>query len=79
LTFAQNPAASPFEVRSAVVSRIFRSLLSALEDTAVEVRYENITGLSAFGGEFGFGFAIRLFRRWRMSPISWLEAEVAQK
>jgi hypothetical protein len=49
-------------VRPVVAPGIFGSLLSALDGTTVEVRGQNITGLSAFCDEFRFRSAIPLCR-----------------
>jgi hypothetical protein len=73
--FAHIPPSSRYEVRSPVPADLFRTFLSALNGTAVDITKDNIDGLCALCHEFGFNFSSPLFRG---SRISMLEAEVAK-
>jgi hypothetical protein len=54
--FADNPSltTSPYAVRSQVSLEDFREFVSALEGHAIKIKKDNIKGLSALCGEFGF-------------------------
>jgi hypothetical protein len=69
--FAHTPPSSPYEVQSPVPADLFRTFLSALKGTAVEVTKDNIGGLSALCAEFGFrAFAAKISEFSRSHELS---------
>jgi uncharacterized coiled-coil protein SlyX len=68
--FGNNPllTTSPYSVKSPVPLDVFREFIEAIEDKAVDVTNQNVSGLSQLCNEFGFQRLLSKISSFRASP-----------